>query len=290
MPKRANAVPLPAAAGPRFRRKGAAVALESLPEGWSAPAVNAGNTVRIRAVPAVRRATAILWHLARNGDGLGVSRISRDLGIIPSTCLHILRELVVARLVAFEPNGKLYRLGLGVLGLAKEVSRRDPFIQAAQPQLNSFVRDFNVSASATQRDGEDMVVVATATASEGDVLIVGNRVPCLSSASGRLIAAHSGWSESQLKARFERVRWQHPPDFQKWLREVKLTRTRRHAIDDGQFRRGITSIAAAVFSREGTVSRTISINVVSAQLDSARRATFVDAVERTGSEIAQALA
>lgn len=244
---------------------------------------------RVREVPAVRRATAILWHLARNADGMGVSRIARELDIIPSTCLHILRELVSSRLVAFEPNGKIYRLGLGVLGLAKEISRRDAFIQAAQPQLNRFARDFNVSASATQRDGEDMVVVATATAPDGDTLIVGNRVPCLSSASGRLIAAFSGWTDAELLPRFERVRWQHAPDFQRWLREVKLTRSRRHAIDDGQFRRGITSIATGVFNRDGTVARTISINVVSAQLAAKRRAIFIDAVKHTSVEISQTL-
>ena len=248
-----------------------------------------GDTVRIREVPAVRRATAILWHLSKNADGHGVSRIARDLGIIPSTCLHILRELLAARLVAFEPNGKLYRLGLGVLGLAREVSRQHPFIQAAQPRLNRFARDFNVSASATQRDGEDMLVVATATAAEGDAVAVGNRVPCLSSASGRLIAACGGWSDAQLKPRFERVRWQHPPDFLKWLREVRLARTRGYAIDDGQFRRGITSIAAPVFGHDGTVAHTISINVISAQLDAGRRASFIEAVVRTSGEIATAL-
>lgn len=252
-------------------------------------AAGAPKAMRIREVPAVRRATAILWHLARHAEGLGVSRIARDLDIIPSTCLHILRELAAARLVSFEPNGKIYRLGLGVLGLARQVSRRDPFIQIAQLRLNRFAREFNVSAAATQRDGEDMVVVASASAPDGDVVTVGNRVPCLSSASGRLIAAYSGWPDAQLRERFERVRWQQPMEFKKWLRQVKLTRTRRHAIDEGDFRRGITSIAAGVFGRDGSLSQTISINVVSAQLDARRRATFVEAVQRTSIEIAAAL-
>lgn len=244
---------------------------------------------RIREVPAVRRSTAILWHLAKHDDGLGVSRIARDLDIIPSTCLHILRELVSARLVAFEPNGKIYRLGLGVLALAKNLTRQNSFIQIAQRHLNQFASDFKVSASATQRDAQDVVVVATANASEGDAVAVGNRVPCLSSATGRLIAAYSGWSEAQLKTRFERVRWQNSPSFESWLREVRACRGRRHALDENQFRKGITSIAAAVFDGNGSVTGTISINVVTAQLDAPRRAQFISAVERTGDEITQAL-
>jgi len=283
MPARLPSVPAEpiAAGGPRRSPSVRAVPAPAVP--------GAAGAVRIREVPAVRRAMAILHHLARHAEGLGVSRIARDLEIIPSTCLHILRELVAARLVAFEPNGKLYRLGLGVLGLAREVSRQHPFIQVAQPRLQRFARDFHVSAAATQRDGEDMVVVAVATAAEGDAVAVGNRVPCLASASGRLIAAFSGWTGAQLQTRFERVRWQRAPDFRKWLREVRQAGERGHALDEGQFRLGITAIAAPVFGPDGTVSHTLTINVVSAQLDARRRATFIDAVVRTSAEIAAAL-
>jgi len=49
-------------------------------------------TLRIREVPAVRRAAAILNLLANNTSGLNASHIARELGIVQSTCLHILSK------------------------------------------------------------------------------------------------------------------------------------------------------------------------------------------------------
>ena len=70
-----------------------------------------------REVPAVRRACGALWLLARHPQGLTLSRVARELEIIPSSCLHILRELGVGRLVTYDANTKLYRLGSGILSL-----------------------------------------------------------------------------------------------------------------------------------------------------------------------------
>ena len=149
---------------------------------------------RTREVPAVRRATAILWHLARHPDGLPLSRIARDLEVLPSTCLHILRELAASRLVAFEPNGKLYRLGMGVLTLARQLTQQNPFVQSAQPVLTRLSRDFAVGASAQERAGDDMVVVAAASVLPGDMVSPGARTPLFTSASGRLMAAYNGFA------------------------------------------------------------------------------------------------
>jgi hypothetical protein len=49
---------------------------------------------RVRPVPAVTRAVAILRLLGRSEEALGVHAIARALTLIPSTCLHILRVLV----------------------------------------------------------------------------------------------------------------------------------------------------------------------------------------------------
>ena len=179
------------------------------------------KNLRIREVPAVRRAVAILDHLGRHADGHSASNIARHLGIIPSTCLHILRELSAGHLVAFEPNGKLYKLGWEVLSLAKQLSRHDPFIQSAQPRLNRFAQQYDTSVSAQERDGEDVVIVAATAASEGLQAPLGRRLPCLSAAGGRLFASHTGWNATQLREHFDRVKWQNPPSFPAWLKEVE---------------------------------------------------------------------
>lgn len=244
--------------------------------------------VRIREVPAVRRAAAILHLLARHGEGLTVSRIARELNIIPSTCLHIMRELAAAHLVAFEPNGNLYRLGLEILGLAHHLSSHDGFIQAAQPRLSQFAHDFGVSASAQQLDQDEVVVVAAVVASEGLASPLGRRVPCLSAAAGKVYAASGIWNDAQLRAHFEQVKWQNRPDFDEWSEDVRLSKERRYAIDEGQHRLGVTSIAAGIPDRQGNIRHTISINVISAQMDEKRRSNFIRALQLMAADIANA--
>jgi len=51
-----------------------------------------------KTVPAVRRGGAILWRLAECGEPLGLSEIARATDMLPSTALHILRELTHAGL------------------------------------------------------------------------------------------------------------------------------------------------------------------------------------------------
>jgi DNA-binding IclR family transcriptional regulator len=244
---------------------------------------------RTRKVPAVRRATAMLWHLGRFPDGLPLSRIARDLDVLPSTALHILRELVAARLVAHDANTKLYRLGSGVLTLARQLTHRDPFVQAAQPVLRRLSNAFHVGASVQERDGDEMVVVAAASVLPGDMVSPGGRTPLFTSASGRLMAAFNGFSEADLRRGFARVRWQEPPDQEAWLQEVRAVRRAGHATDDGRFRRGITAIAAPVFSADGSVRRAISITTITAQLDARGRRQLTRAVLDAAAEIAQAL-
>jgi DNA-binding IclR family transcriptional regulator len=68
---------------------------------------------RIRRVPAVNRAVQILRYLAQHQDPIGVNQLAAELGLVPSTCLHILRVLVDEGLVAADTS-KRYRMGVGI--------------------------------------------------------------------------------------------------------------------------------------------------------------------------------
>jgi len=255
-----------------------------------ADSVAADGDLRTREVPAVRRATAILWLLGRHSDGLTLSRVARELDVLPSTCLHILRELVASRLVAVDSDTKLYRLGSGVLTLARLLSQQNRFVRVAQPVLDRLSREFHVGASAQQRErDDDMVVVAAASVVPGDMVSPGARTPLFTSASGRLMGALGNYDEHELRRRFARVRWQDSPDVETWLKELRAARRNGYAIDEGHFRKGITAIAAPVFNADGIADRAISITTVSAQLDAATRKRLAKEVQAAAAEVTKAL-
>jgi DNA-binding IclR family transcriptional regulator len=245
---------------------------------------------RTRTVPAARRAAAMLWQLGQHPEGMTLSALARDLDVLPSTCLHIVRELVAARFVAYQSSTKRYRLGSGVLTLARQMTHQSRFVQVAQPLLYRLSREFQVAASAQERDGEDgMVVVAAVSALPGDMAQPGTRLPMFTSASGRLLAAFNAFAEDELRARFAHAHWQDAPAVETWLKEVRATRRNGYAIDEGRYRKGVTTVAGPVFGNEETLDRAISIMAVSAQIDARMRKNLVGAVKAAANEISQAL-
>ncbi|RYF82465.1 MAG: IclR family transcriptional regulator, partial [Comamonadaceae bacterium] len=63
-----------------------------MPSTAPVPTLPAGPVVR--PVPAVSRALAILRLLGQHKEALTLKAISQELGMVTSTCLHILRVLV----------------------------------------------------------------------------------------------------------------------------------------------------------------------------------------------------
>lgn len=232
------------------------------------------HTGPARPVTAVSRAAGILRHLGRSQAPLGVNRIARDLDLIPSTALHILRTLAHEDLVVFDPNTKRYSLGTGILGIARDMLSRSGFVQAAQGQLEAIAAAFEVTAVAVELDSHDHMVVAGLARSRLDLSIhvnIGSHFPALISATGRCVAAQSDWGRAELARRFKQLRWQNPPAFETWLDEIAAARRDGFAIDDGNYIRGIVVLAALIRQLPGAPSRAVVAVGLGAQLDGDQR-------------------
>ena len=227
-----------------------------------------GSGETIRAVPAVTRAIAILRLLSRSEAPLGVQVIARTLGIVPSTCLHILRALVAEEMLVVDPATKRYALASGVVALARGMLRNDPFSNLAQPVLDRLAAEYGATAIGVEAMGLDHIV-ALAIARPSHALRlqvdVGSRYPALISATGRCVAAFGGHPAREMERRFHTLRWEDPPTLDQWRSDVQATRQSGYAIDEGRYIAGVTVIAAPVMLR-GRVSHAIVIVGVSEQL------------------------
>ena len=219
---------------------------------------------------------------------MSLSQIARAVEILPSTCLHILRELASSRLVAFDQGQKAYRLGSGLVELARAVMRQDSFAEFARPHLKEIAEAYDVTATATALiNGDHMACVALAhpTISMSLNVTLGGRVPALSGAAGRCQAAFAGQSRSQLRSAFGKVRWQIPIRFEDWMQEVEQVKRQGYAEDIGIFTLGVTSIATPVFAQDGSVRGAIGIGVISAQLEDKRKAKIIAALKHAAQDI-----
>jgi len=212
---------------------------------------------RIRQVPAVSRAVAILRLLGASESPLGVNAIARALGLVPSTCLHILRALAAEELVVANPATRRYALNAGVLTLARSFLRRSGFGELAQPALDRLSARFGVTAIGVQVTGLEHMIVVAISRSEQPLRLhveLGSRFPALISATGRCLAAFGGRPWSELEARFRKLRWHRPPSLRTWRAEVEAARANGYSVDEGNYIAGVTVLAAPVLDRQGTMT------------------------------------
>jgi len=209
--------------------------------------------------PAITRAAAILRLLGRSETPLGVQAIARALGLVPSTCLYVLRALVEEELVAFDPDTKRYSLDAGVLTLARGWLRRDRFADLVQPVLDRLSRDYGVTMLGVQIVGLDHIVTVAAAQAAGFQLNVqvGSRFPALISATGRCLAAFADYPPAQIEAKFHTLRWDDAPTFADWLGQIEETRRRGFGVDAGNYIAGVTVLAAPVWKGDGRPSHAL---------------------------------
>lgn len=226
------------------------------------------QAVKVSKAPAISRAAAVLRLLGKSDAPLGVQSIARELGLVPSTCLHVLRALVAEEFVSFDADTKRYSLEAGVLTLARHWLRRNRFNDLAQPQLDRLGQAFDVTMLGVQIVGLDHIIVVAVSQSGHNFQLstqIGSRFPALISATGRCIAAFGGHTESELETRFRTLRWDEPPTFDEWQAQVRLTRTQGFAVDSGNYISGVTVVAAPVWRARGKLGHAlVAISIGSA--------------------------
>ncbi len=239
--------------------------------------------------PAISRAAAILRLLGKSDAPMGVNAIARELGLVPSTCLYVLRALAEEELVAFDTDTKRYRLEAGVLTLARGWLKRDRFADLAQPGLDRIARDFGVTCLGVQIVGLDhIIVVAKAEGGTNFQLSaqIGSRFPALISATGRCIVAFGNYSPAQIEARFKTLRWDEAPAYEEWLAQVAQAQERGYGVDDGNYIAGLTVVAAPVAQANTRPSHAL----VSVGISSAVKRLGLDAVGEALTASAMAVA
>src|SRR6201996_7045378 len=181
--------------------------------------VELAKAVEASKAPAISRAAAVLRLLGKSNTPLGMQAIARELGLVPSTCLYVLRALVAEEFVSFDPDTKRYALEAGVLTLARHWLRRNRFNDLVQPVLDRISQAFDVTMLGVHIVGLDHIVVVALSQSGQNFQLstqIGRRFPALISATGRCLAAFGGFGEDELKARFDGLRWDDPPRFADW--------------------------------------------------------------------------
>ncbi len=240
----------------------------------------------VRAVPAVSRAVAILRLLGRTRAPMGVKAIAGSLDMVPSTALHILRVLVAEELVKVDA-AKRYTLGAGTLALARASLESDDFPSLVQPHLDALSKRFGVTAIGVELPNLAHMIVVALSRSQTPVRMhvdVGSRFPALISATGRCVAAFGNHPPAEIEKRFKALRWNNPPSWAAWCREVESVRRQGFSIDRNDYIAGITIVAVPVRGG-GTIAQSIASVGITGQLDRAKTIELAHAMQQAARSV-----
>lgn len=237
--------------------------------------------------PAVARAIAILRYLGESRSPMGVNAMARDLQIVPSTCLHILRALEADGLVQSSDADHRYSLSSQMVRFARRTLAVVPGVREAEPMLQALAERHGTSVALLHigNTGRSTVLAAAHLAnSYGVVIEVGRRFPVYAGASGRCVAAHRGLSREEAKAVFAGLKWAQPLAFQAWEKQVRECAAAGSATDDGHYLRGFVTIAVPV-SRDNSLWRTLVSVSARGQLTADQQATLTRALVQAGAQL-----
>jgi DNA-binding IclR family transcriptional regulator len=234
-----------------------------------APTAAAPGTTLVKPVS---NALAILRLLTAATTPMSLSQIAAALGLNVSTCLYILRTLVHERVLRVDAASRGYVLDVGLFDLLQGALAQGGQIHAVRPKMEKVAREFGITVTVWRVEGDRLALAAVG---ESDAAMriqmeIGQRVPLLVGAMGRLVAAHSGRSEAELRRLFREVRWQNPLTFESFLSQARKARRTGWAIDDGQVSSGTVTVSAPVFDRNGSFNMACSGTMFKGQHDSDR--------------------
>ena len=219
-------------------------------------------------VGSVVKAIAILRHLA-GSDPQGVNAIARAIALSPSSCFNILKTLAAEEFVIFDPHSKHYRLGSApsklFTGGADFANWKTWLIE----RLGQIAAHHAVSCGLWEIRGRHLVLIDAidSPTSTRIHLSTGQRLPIYLGAMGRCIVAHEHPDRERIGAILAELRWQAPPTIDGYLKDLAAARKNGWAVDDGNYLRGVTTLAAAIADEHGKIGYCVTSILFSGQHD-----------------------
>ena len=210
----------------------------------------------------VRNAARLLKEFSRTDRELGVSELSRRLGLATSTVHRLLATLAAERLLERAPAG--YRLGLALHDLGANVAPHLDLHEAALPVMATLRHSTGETVQLAVLDGLESVYIDRLESPHTVRIFsrVGTRLPATTTSTGKVLLAALPADELELRL----ARWipeRHTPFsivepavLRKRLGEIAA---RGWAENLQESRVGVVSVGAPVRGGDGVVIAALSV-------------------------------
>lgn len=202
---------------------------------------------RSRSVPAVARAVRLLHVLGDGRPEATLTELARRAGLHKSTAHGILATLATHRLVDRDPATRRYRLGPGLVTLARAALGAD-LRALARPHLTRLCRLSGETVTLHVPEGAGSVILASEESPHQLKVSapVGHRLPLFAGAVAKVVWAFSP-RRPRLPPRLPAYTSRSITDPAAYRRELDLVRRRGVAYDHMEYLPGVRALSVPVF-------------------------------------------
>lgn len=250
-------------------------------------------------IAAVDRAIDILLALYRHRQPLGVTEISRELGLYKSTVHRTLATLQRRGFVQKEASSDRYVLGMKLFTLGALVKERTSLAQVAHPFMEQLARwaketvhlgvldpDLDAPENLIVLDKVETQQVLTVTPRIG----FGSSPHCSAMGKVLLAACPPDFVEEFVRRRgLPRRTPRTITDLERLQQELSQVRQQGYAVDDQEMELGLLCLGAPVYDAQGRVVGAISVSGPVTRMEALGRETVAEKLRQTAAAISAAL-
>lgn len=243
-------------------------------------------------VPALQRGLQLMMQFSRDDRELSGAELSRRLDLPRASVFRMLHTLEQGGFVERVGDSGNYKLGLGVLRLGFEYLASMELTEHGRPVIEELRDRCGYSAHLVVRDGRDVVFIAKAAGRNAmfHSIQVGARLPAHATVLGRILLANLDraglrqlYPDDPLPAYTSRT----PTTLDQLAALIDQHRAEGHAVSQGGFETGISTIGAPVFSDRGDVVAALSITVPAQRVNDTELPGLVEQVQAAARQLTE---
>ena len=215
------------------------------------------------AIRSLDRGLSALWVLADAGGEMGVTEVARSLDVHKSTASRLLSTLHGHGLVERSPASDKYRLGPGLLRLARAAAPGVDLSEAARPVMRELANRTRETVNLAVLNRDRVVNVDQVSAPQQLVGVdwVGTETPLHCTSNGKALLAHLPAAERRriLAAPLERPTARTIVGPAALQRQLVGVRRDGYAFTIGELEIGLNAVAAPVRDHAGRVVAAVSV-------------------------------
>lgn len=241
----------------------------------------------------VAKAMEVLQILSQAESPLSLKELATRCGYPKSTVFGLLTTMRAYDVAAQTPDGK-YTLGLRLFEYGRQVERSWDISLVARPYMEHLCQRTGASVMLSVCEGGSVITLDQVETRDNLRIVsdIGSRLPIYCTSQGKVFLAHMSRTGAEALLRAQHMTQFTPhtiTDPAALMQEIDLCRTDGYAIENGEYKIGLRSISAPVYTVEGKARYTVG---VIGMFRSTRSDEFLAAVEQvcaTASMISTAL-